>query len=30
VVLPAAHLSNVEQPEAFNRALVQFYDRIGA
>jgi len=30
VVLPAAHLSNVEQPEGFNRALVQFYDRIGA
>lgn len=31
VVIPsAAHLSNVEQPEAFNAALVRFYDRIGA
>jgi 3-oxoadipate enol-lactonase len=31
VVIPsAAHLSNIEQPEAFNRALTLFYDRIGA
>ncbi len=29
VVIPsAAHLSNVEQPEAFNRALTAFYERI--
>jgi len=30
VVIPsAAHLSNVEQAEAFNRALDAFYDRLG-
>lgn len=30
VVIPsAAHLVNVEQPTAFNRALLSFYDRIG-
>jgi len=29
VVIPsAAHLANVEQPEAFNRALAAFYERI--
>lgn len=29
VVIPdAAHLANVEQPEAFNRALNAFYDRV--
>lgn len=29
VVIPsAAHLSNIEQPEAFNRALTAFYERI--
>ncbi len=26
----ASHISNIEQPEAFNQALVRFYDRIGA
>lgn len=31
VVIPdAGHLSNLEQPEAFNAALASFYDRIGA
>jgi pimeloyl-ACP methyl ester carboxylesterase len=31
VVIPSAsHLSNIEQPEAFNQALTRFYDRIGA
>ena len=31
VVIPdAGHLSNLEQPEAFNAALTKFYDRIGA
>jgi 3-oxoadipate enol-lactonase len=31
VIIPnAAHLSNIERPEAFNRALGAFYDRIGA
>lgn len=31
VVIPsAAHIANVEQPEAFNRALTAFYDKIGA
>lgn len=30
VVIPdAGHLSNLEQPEAFNAALEKFYDRIG-
>ena len=29
VVIPsAAHLSNVEQPEAFNKALTSFLDRV--
>ncbi|HTH96410.1 MAG TPA: 3-oxoadipate enol-lactonase [Stellaceae bacterium] len=28
VIDQAAHLSNVEQPEAFNRALIEFLDRI--
>jgi len=31
VVIPSAsHISNIEQPEAFNQALTRFYDRIGA
>jgi len=31
VVIPSAsHISNVEQPEAFNQAITRFYDRIGA
>jgi 3-oxoadipate enol-lactonase len=31
VVIPsAAHLSNIEQPEAFNRALTGFLDRVAA
>jgi 3-oxoadipate enol-lactonase len=31
VVIPAAsHISNIEQPEAFNQALTRFYNRIGA
>jgi 3-oxoadipate enol-lactonase len=31
VIIPsAAHLSNVEQPAAFDAALAKFYDRIGA
>lgn len=31
VVIPdAGHLSNLEQPQAFNAALAKFYDRIGA
>jgi 3-oxoadipate enol-lactonase len=30
VIIPsAAHLSNVEQPAAFNKALLDFYQRIG-
>jgi 3-oxoadipate enol-lactonase len=29
VVIPsAAHLANIEQPQAFNRALTAFYDRV--
>jgi 3-oxoadipate enol-lactonase len=29
IVIPsAAHLSNVEQAEAFDRALLSFYDRV--
>jgi 3-oxoadipate enol-lactonase len=29
VIIPsAAHLSNVEQAEAFNKALTKFYDRV--
>ena len=29
VIIPsAAHLSNIEQAEVFNRALLSFYDRI--
>ena len=28
VIPSAAHLSNVEQPEAFNQALLSFYERI--
>ena len=27
VIPSAAHLSNVEQAEAFNKALTKFYDR---
>jgi 3-oxoadipate enol-lactonase len=31
VLIPSAsHISNIEQPEAFNQALTRFYDRIGA
>jgi 3-oxoadipate enol-lactonase len=31
VEIPAAsHLSNIEQPEAFNQALTRFYDRVAA
>ena len=31
VVIPSAsHISNIEQPEAFNQALSRFYDRIAA
>lgn len=31
VVIPSAsHISNIEQPEAFNQALTRFYDRIAA
>jgi len=31
VVIPsAAHLSNLEQPDAFNQALAAFLDKVGA
>jgi 3-oxoadipate enol-lactonase len=31
VVIPsAAHLSNIEQPQAFNKALLAFYERVAA
>lgn len=30
VIPDAGHLSNLEQPEAFNRALANFYDTIGS
>jgi 3-oxoadipate enol-lactonase len=31
VVIPdAGHLSNLEQPEAFNAALARFYEKISA
>ncbi|MHB8869114.1 MAG: alpha/beta fold hydrolase, partial [Thermoleophilia bacterium] len=29
VIESASHLSNLEQPEAFNRALLDFLERIG-
>lgn len=30
ILKSAAHLSNVEQPEAFNRAVIDFLERLGA
>lgn len=29
ILTPASHLSNIEQPEQFNRALVTFLERVG-
>ena len=29
IISSAAHLSNIEQPEAFNRALSSFLEKVG-